>query len=832
MIDRPSNRRNILLFALVFAGFIVTANASTILPDQDPVSNIVQETKTSSLSGPMVINHNCTNYHRIPTSYLDMIKGTNFNVHYAHTSHGGQLTLGLDLVNSENATFNYTVGDCDINPSEISLDIFDGQRNNTGTINYITPDLYWDAAYGLDLTRYVLDNYPINVSMWSFCTQLDYMDATWVQSYLGNITALEAEYPDVVFVYMTGNAQANDSTGANRHANNEAIRQYCITNNKWLFDFGDIDCWYGSDEETYTYSTQQIPQEHPQYYYPSGSGHTNDASCLRKGGAMWWLLARILGWAGVNDNGLGASSLAGFLSTWNTSFTSSGSSNSSQISLPLFSGGSYNFIVDWGDGNSNNVTAWNDPDRNHTYTLPGLYNLNITGMCRGWRFNNGGDRLKIVEISQWGSLKLLGMGSHFYGCSNLVLTATDAPDLTDITNLFQTFRGCTNLGSTGEMSEWNVSEVLYMEAMFYGATSFNQDISTWNVSNVIYMWDMFYGATSFNRDISAWDVSNVVDLQSMFSGASSFNQPIGMWNVSKVTNMASLFQGATSFNQPIGAWDVSSVTIMNDMFTQATSFNQDISAWDVSSVTNMANMFLGASSFNQPIGTWNVSKVQQMLGMFQAALSFDQPIGDWNVSSVTDMRNMFLAVTLSTANYDDLLLDWSSLALQNGVIFNAGSSRYSTAAMSARQHITDLHSWTILDGGTNDLPTITSPADVAYIVGTMGHSISWIITDTTTGTTTYTIYCDGTNIHSDTWTSGSTIAINVDGLMIGIYNYTIIADDGYGSIVTDMVIVTVEMQTPGIPGYPIALLAIFLLGACLTIISVERRRHSGHINTD
>ncbi len=291
---------------MVLAGSVVAINASIVLHGQDTNLYTVQDARTSSLSGPMVINHNCTNYHRIPTSYLDMVKATNFNVHYAHTSHGGQLTIGLNLINSGNATFNYTSGYCDITPSGDSLDIFDGQRNSTGIVDYITPDLYWDSAAGLAHTRYVLDNYPINVSMWSFCTQLDYMDSTWVQSYLDNISALEADYPNVDFVYMTGNAQANESTGGlNRHTNNEIIRQYCITNNKWLFDFGDIDCWYGADERTFTSGSQQIPVEHLQYYDPGGAAHTNDASCLRKGGATWWLLARILGWAGVSDPGLG-----------------------------------------------------------------------------------------------------------------------------------------------------------------------------------------------------------------------------------------------------------------------------------------------------------------------------------------------------------------------------------------------------------------------------------------------------------------------------------------------------------------------------------------------
>ena len=54
-------------------------------------------------------------------------------------------------------------------------------------------------------------------------------------------------------------------------------------------------------------------------------------------------------------------------------------------------------------------------------------------------------------------------------------------------------------------------------------------------------------------DISNWDVSNVMDIKEMFHDARSFNQPLNDWNVSNVTDMEQMFLDATSFNQPLHA---------------------------------------------------------------------------------------------------------------------------------------------------------------------------------------------------------------------------------------------------------------------------------------
>jgi len=403
---------------------------------------------------------------------------------------------------------------------------------------------------------------------------------------------------------------------------------------------------------------------------------------------------------GGDDNGTTDPIISGkpFTTVWDT--TKPGLSGNDQVRLPLQSGGTYLFLVDWGDGTDDTITSGNQAEVVHTYGLEGVYVINITGTIIGWRFNDGGDCGKLLEIKQWGDLRLGSSGSYFTGCSNLNITATDVLNLTGTTSLAWAFEDCSKLDKVESMNDWDVSNVTDMSRTFQNTENFNQNISNWDVSSVTTMEAMFERADKFNQDIGGWDVSSVTNMRYMFGSADSFNQDIGGWDVSNVKNMFYMFFNTDSFNKYIGSWNVSSVTTMDSMFYAATNFNQDIGGWDVSSVTNMHQMFLLAFSFNRDIGGWDVSSVTNMERMFRNAGLFDQDIGGWNISNVTTMTYMFDGVTLLTINYDSLLIGWSSLpSLQTEVNFHGGNSKYSSSVADERQSLIDDYSWTITDGG-------------------------------------------------------------------------------------------------------------------------------------
>ena len=56
------------------------------------------------------------------------------------------------------------------------------------------------------------------------------------------MSGLEADYPDVHFVYMTGHTDGSGLAGT-LHIRNQQIRDYCAANAKILYDFEDIESY-------------------------------------------------------------------------------------------------------------------------------------------------------------------------------------------------------------------------------------------------------------------------------------------------------------------------------------------------------------------------------------------------------------------------------------------------------------------------------------------------------------------------------------------------------------------------------------------------------------
>ncbi len=392
--------------------------------------------------------------------------------------------------------------------------------------------------------------------------------------------------------------------------------------------------------------------------------------------------------------------VAPYITTWKTD--NEGNTTDTQIKIGTYSGSTYNFTVEWGDGSTDeNVTQ----SIVHDYGTAGTYTVKISGVYphpfNGNYYNSSSsdyyknfDAPKLLSVEQWGDMAWKSMSYAFSRASNMLGNASDIPDLSAVTDMHSMFSNAssfnqdlnawdvsavTNMGSmffgarafNQDIGDWDVSAVSTMSSMFYNARAFNQSIGDWNVSSVTNIYSMFLYASAFNQDLSTWDVSAVTSMDSMFSDTRAFNQDLSTWNVSSVTNMSGMFAGASSFNQDLSNWDVSSVTNMSGMFAEASSFNQDLSTWDVSSVTNMRSMFSFTRTFDQDLSNWEVSSVTYMSAMFSEASAFNQDLSTWDVSSVTYMHYMFAGA--SSFNQDLSAWDVSSVTYMRYMFAGASS---------------------------------------------------------------------------------------------------------------------------------------------------------------
>ncbi len=420
-----------------------------------------------------------------------------------------------------------------------------------------------------------------------------------------------------------------------------------------------------------------------------------------------------------------------FASIWNTNNTETGSSANNQISIPTNPSYTYNYSVDWGDGLTNSgVTG----AITHDYATPGTYTIEISGTFPSIYFNDGGDKIKIIEILNWGNIQWQTMEDAFHGCENVNFDAIDAPDLTQVSSLQNMFRKCTSFN--GIVNNWDISNITNISGLFQECEIFNRPVDLWNTSNVINMSYTFHRARNFNEPLDNWNVSSVTTLEYFLSEASTFNQNINNWNISNVTNLigafrytgqfdqplnnwdvsnindlTGTFQGSSynraldnwnvssvtsmeatfresKFNQPLSGWDVSSVTNMHQMFHRNRTFNQPINNWDVSNVTDMSEMFDGwiwGAVFNQPLNNWNVSNVTNMEYMFRENSAFNQDISSWNVSNVTSMRGMFLESLLfnqDISNWDVSNVTNMSEMFQQTQAFNQPLNTWNMSAVT------------------------------------------------------------------------------------------------------------------------------------------------------
>ena len=416
----------------------------------------------------------------------------------------------------------------------------------------------------------------------------------------------------------------------------------------------------------------------------------------------------------------------------------------------------YDFLVDWGDGETSEVTSFDDASKSHIYTDAGDYTITITGVCEGfqnaeddgsggtysnqlikvlnlghmeWKdlsyafANNssltevlGGNTSQVVNMdymfyggrevrpdtSGWNTSQVISM-ERMFGYATNAEPDTSGWNTSQVTNMSYMFRSAIKANSN--TSGWDTSQVTNMEGIFYYARASNSDTSEWNTSQVTNMSYMFGYASNIEPDTSGWDTSKVTNMSYMFRNTDNANPNTSEWNTSQVTNMSYMFSNTTIAEPDTSGWDTSQVTNMSRMFTITRNANPNTSGWDTSQVTDMSYMFYLAQNAGIDTSQWDTSQVTNMSYMFSYASNANPDTSRWDMSRVNNFSSIFNRSGLSISNYSKFLIqlnevvsDANYTATPSPKSINVGTVQYNSTAVDARSNLITL-SWSVSDGG-------------------------------------------------------------------------------------------------------------------------------------
>jgi hypothetical protein len=289
---------------------IVSCNSGYIQNSDACVIYTPSTSYVPSTSSAIIINHTHTDISKIPSCWLDRAKL--LTLHYAHTSHGGQIIEGIEYLENIDSKYAFAVSNSETEglpaaENPVALRIYDGTLGGT----YATPDKYWADPTGIGYTESVASTGHYTFSMWSWCGEQSSNSVATVNDYLSTMSSFEDDFPSMRFILMTGHTDGSNlnNPSLTLTRNNQMLRDYAAANDMVLFDFADIESWdpsgnfYPTASDGCTWCADwcnSYPSE-CQDMMSLGCTHSQGPLCVQKAKAFWWMMARLAGWDGVSN---------------------------------------------------------------------------------------------------------------------------------------------------------------------------------------------------------------------------------------------------------------------------------------------------------------------------------------------------------------------------------------------------------------------------------------------------------------------------------------------------------------------------------------------------
>jgi len=389
-----------------------------------------------------------------------------------------------------------------------------------------------------------------------------------------------------------------------------------------------------------------------------------------------------------------------FISTWKTD--NLGSSNDNQITLPL-SVNPVAIYVSWGDGSYSHITAYDQADKTHTYAASETYTVKIVGTLKGFQFNDGGDKLKLTEISQWGCFDFTET-AVFYGAANLDIVATDVPAITT-TDFTELFYDCATITSF-ETSLINLFlSIILTDAsdMFTGVTLdtdiYDAFITGWDATGIINI-HLGGGNATYSLEAAAAHATLITDGWTITDGGSELGVIVDWWRIETgITKDGS--DDVSQFKGSINSIDLDAAGAARPRWTAAQINGQPAIVF--AAADHMQGLF--GATYTQPNTVIIVHKESTLTfrGVFGGATAgFSNALFTWNDS---------YALLASVHKDSDILMEarWSIISC----VFNRASSVIRKNGVAGTLPAGDIGAMTLTGLTIGDNANLTAPSDIS-----------------------------------------------------------------------------------------------------------------------
>jgi hypothetical protein len=188
------------------------------------------------------------------------------------------------------------------------------------------------------------------------------------------------------------------------------------------------------------------------------------------------------------------------------------------FNIPHIDFGVYNYVVDWGDGTQDTITAWDQAETFHDYgpgTSGRTFRVTCVGQMPSIRYNNDNpQRFDVYRVVNLGVMGWQRIQLGFTGCNNMVSFRSGITDTSQCTT-FNGFLANTTGLQTCDVRTMNTSGANDLGNMFANCAAPDIDPSGFDLSGIDrldglddFMADSGMTTENYDNTLIAWAASD------------------------------------------------------------------------------------------------------------------------------------------------------------------------------------------------------------------------------------------------------------------------------------------------------------------------------------